>query len=357
MNQIAISELCSHYNLDIALFEEGAPLYYFGREPNSAPFGRTLGKHSLVTTIPSLRDPIYDTIEEEDELYMDMCGSKLHYVGPMLGDPGQQHASTHKSAWTIEERKLLIRQSEQAHRRRSMLRPGGNEDLIGIVERAKARGRRVCLVALGTVVTSDRAAFGWKGHGLGESITGKELVQSVINGVIDALGLFSQSIQDTVRADDSSSTLLVCACGQQPDALDDIVLPPNSICRASVPQVDILRCMDSTDLFVHHGGQNSSMEGGFFGVPVVVCPTFSDQPVNAAKLVALKVGLKVDRPTKSGPEAVEAYRQQIANAVNIIVTQEDSFSAAARDLQDQIARSGGEEAAEAVLLDAIKEGV
>ena len=77
MNQIAISELCSHCNLDIALFEEGTPLYYFGREPNSAPFGRTLGKHSLVTTIPSLRDPIYDTIEDEDELYMDMCGSKL----------------------------------------------------------------------------------------------------------------------------------------------------------------------------------------------------------------------------------------------------------------------------------------
>ena len=63
------------------------------------------------------------------------------------------------------------------------------------------------------------------------------------------------------------------------------MLPPNSICRASVPQVDILRCMDSFDLFVHHGGQNSTMEGGFAGIPVIVCPTFSDQPVNAAKLV------------------------------------------------------------------------
>mmetsp|Transcript_24422 Transcript_24422/g.52667 ORF Transcript_24422/g.52667 Transcript_24422/m.52667 type:complete len:359 (+) Transcript_24422:673-1749(+) len=357
MNQNAIAELCSPpYSLDMTLFEEGAPVYYFGTEPDCAPFGRTLGKHGLVTTIPSLRDPIYDKIEDEDELYMKKCGSRLHYVGPMLGDPGQLHASTHKTVWTEEERKLLIQQSEQSHRRRSMLRPGGNEDLISIVQKAKARDRRVVLVSLGTVVTSDRAAFGWKGSGLGESITGKELVQSVIQGVIDALGLFSQSISDSVKADGSSSPLLVCACGQQPDALDGIELPPNSICRASVPQVDILRCMDSTDLFVHHGGQNSLMEGGFAGVPAVVCPTFSDQPVNAAKLVALKVGLKVDRPTKSGNEAVEAYRQAVANAVNAIVFEEESFSAAARDLKEQIARSGGEEAAVAVLLLAIEEG-
>ncbi len=75
----------------------------------------------------------------------------------MLGVPGQQRASTHKAVWTVEEQKLLIKQSEQAHRRRSMLRPPANEDLIGIVHMAKDKGRRVVLVSLGTVVTSDRA--------------------------------------------------------------------------------------------------------------------------------------------------------------------------------------------------------
>ncbi|KAL7544739.1 hypothetical protein ACHAWF_008098 [Thalassiosira exigua] len=351
-NQTAIDQLTSApYHLDRALFDEGSPVYYFGREPDCAPFGKTLGKHTLITTIPSLRDPIYETIEEEDELYMKNCGSTLHYVGPMLGQSGLQRASTHKAAWTAEEQKLLIRQSEQVHRRRSMLRPG-SEDLIGIVKRAKAKGRRVVLVSLGTVVTSDRASFGWKGTGLGDSITGKQLVQSVINGVIDALGVFSLSICDSVKADESSSPLLVAACGQQPDVLDDIVLPPNSICRASIPQVELLRLMDSTDLFVHHGGQNSTMEGGFAGVPMVVCPTFSDQPVNAAKLVALNVA-----PSKSGTKAVRGYRQKVAEAVKTIVSKEESFSTAALALKEQIALSGGEEAAEAVLLDAIREGV
>ena len=56
------------------------------------------------------------------------------------------------------------------------------------------------------------------------SITGKELVQSVINGVIDGLSPFSdQSIQSSVKADQTDSPLLICACGQQPDALDDIM--------------------------------------------------------------------------------------------------------------------------------------
>jgi hypothetical protein len=272
INQQAIDALCTDpYNLDRSLFEEGSPLYYFGRDPDCAPYGMTLGKHTLVTTIPSLRDPIFDSIEEEDKLYMDKCGSQLHYVGPMLGEPGLLRASTHKSAFTEEEQRLLIQQSERAHRRRSELHPTKQEDLVAIVKEAKSHGRRIVLVSLGTVVTSDRAGFGWKGTGLGESITGKELVQSVINGVIEALDPFVDiSISSSVKADESSSPLLICAVGQQPDALDNIILPPNSIARASIPQVDILRLMDCHDLFVHHGGQNSLMEGGYAGIPMVV---------------------------------------------------------------------------------------
>jgi hypothetical protein len=38
-NQEAINELCSQpFNLDKNLFEDGAPVYYFGREPDSAPY-------------------------------------------------------------------------------------------------------------------------------------------------------------------------------------------------------------------------------------------------------------------------------------------------------------------------------
>lgn len=171
----------------------------------------TIWHDTLVTTIPSLRDPIFESIEEEDKLYMDKCGSRLHYIGPMLGEPGLSRASTHKAAFTEEEQRLLMEQSERVHRCRSELHPKKQEALVGIVKDAKSRGRRVVLVSLGTVVTSDRIAFGWKGTGLGESITGKELVQSVINGVIKALDPFCDiSITSSVKADESSSPLLIC---------------------------------------------------------------------------------------------------------------------------------------------------
>ena len=164
-NQAAIDSLCSEpYNLDRCLFEEGTPLYYFGLKP---PFARTLGKHTIVTTIASLRDPLCGSLEEEDKLYMENGGSKLHYIGPMLGEEGMKRAATHKAAFTEEERKILMEQSEKAHRRRSELHPK-QEDLVGLVKNAKSKGRRIVVVSLGTVVTSDRAAFGWKGTGAGE---------------------------------------------------------------------------------------------------------------------------------------------------------------------------------------------
>ena len=99
------------------------------------------------------------------------------------------------------------------------------------------------------------------------------------------------------------------------------------------------------------------MEGGYAGVPMIVCPTFSDQPVNAAKLVKLKVALSVERPTTSSHSAVKTYRDEVATAVAKVFAEEERFSAAAEELKKQISQSGGEEMAEAVLLDAIKNGV
>ena len=184
---------------------------------------------------------------------------------------------------------------------------------------------RVVVVSLGTVVTSDHPGVGWKAAP-GHSITGKDLVQGVVDGVLDVAGLPrlssmpSRALDDAedvfdegADVDDDAAPLVVCAMGQQVDALDGLSLPPNVLCRASIPQVDVLReLVASEDLFVHHGGQNSVMEALSFGLPAVVCPTFGDQVGNAEKLEALGAGLRVDRPTASGADAVGAYRDRAA---------------------------------------------
>merc|ERR1739848_142076 len=115
--------------------------------------------------------------------------------------------------------------------------------------------------------------------------------------------------------------------------------------------------MDSKDLFVQHGGQNSTMEGLSVGVPMVICPTFGDQPVNAKKLVDLGVGLAVKRPTQAGPQAVFDYRKAVATTVCAVQADQDSFAAAATRMRDEIAASGGEVEAEAVLIRAIERGI
>ena len=110
------------------------------------------------------------------------------------------------------------------------------------------------------------------------------------------------------------------------------------------------------DLFLTHGGQNSFMEALSTGVPVVVCPGFSDQPMNAQKAVDLGVGLKVDRPfPEHGEEAMAAaeYRADIAAAL-LHVDMVPAFRATARQCAKGLRSAGGVPRSTEVVLEAAK---
>ncbi len=68
-------------------------------------------------------------------------------------------------------------------------------------------------------------------------------------------------------------------------------IPPNIHIYKSVPQVEVLKM---TDVFVTHGGMNSVSEALANGVPMVVIPFVSDQPVNANSVEKLGVGKKLE---------------------------------------------------------------
>jgi len=123
--------------------------------------------------------------------------------------------------------------------------------------------------------------------------------------------------------------LLVVALGPQDHPLGDLTLPANAACLPVLPQVDILQA--GVDVFLTHGGQNSTMEGLASGVPLVVCPGFGDQVVNARKIEALGLGLQVPRPDPEAGEeaaAVAMYRADVAQALEHMYSQA-SFGAAA----------------------------
>lgn len=68
-------------------------------------------------------------------------------------------------------------------------------------------------------------------------------------------------------------------------------IPKNFIVRSHVPQIAVLK---QASLFITHGGMNSVSEAFVCGVPMVVIPFVSDQPVNAEQVARLGLGRILD---------------------------------------------------------------
>ena len=64
-------------------------------------------------------------------------------------------------------------------------------------------------------------------------------------------------------------------------------IPENFVVKSRVPQIAVLK---QSGLFITHGGMNSVSEAMAQGVPMVVIPFVSDQPVNAEQVSQLGLG-------------------------------------------------------------------
>jgi len=128
------------------------------------------------------------------------------------------------------------------------------------------------------------------------------------------------------------------------------------VCLSVVPQVDVLRL--GVDAFLTHGGQNSFTEGLACGVPLLVCPGFGDQVVNAEKAEVMGVGKQVPRPDPdAGHEAAAAaqYRADVAERLRCVFS-EKAYLAKARECAGRLQRAGGVPRAVEVMLTLAKGG-
>ncbi|HEU5431062.1 MAG TPA: macrolide family glycosyltransferase [Thermomicrobiales bacterium] len=94
--------------------------------------------------------------------------------------------------------------------------------------------------------------------------------------------------------------------------------PANVIARPHVPQLAVLR---QSDVFVSHGGMNSTMESLRLGVPLVVAPRMADQFRNAERVQELGLGRSLAHVEQTPATllaaidavlADDAYRQRVA---------------------------------------------
>lgn len=134
---------------------------------------------------------------------------------------------------------------------------------------------------------------------------------------------------------------VVIAIGRYTDPADIGPLPPNVELHRWVPQFAVLgRAAESGGVFVTHAGSSGSNEGLYQGVPMVAVPQAVDQPVNAAMLEALGVGVTLE-PDAATPEKLRAAVLSLAGSPEV--------RARSAALRDELRAAGGARAAADVI--------
>ena len=103
---------------------------------------------------------------------------------------------------------------------------------------------------------------------------------------------------------------VVAAIGRDQDPARFGTPPANVRIEPFVPQIQVLeRC----DLFVTHGGFNSTKEALSLGIPLVVLPIGGDQPYGASRVEALGLGRAVGRDERNADTIRARTREVMAD--------------------------------------------
>jgi MGT family glycosyltransferase len=116
------------------------------------------------------------------------------------------------------------------------------------------------------------------------------------------------------------------------DPADVGPLPPTVQVASWFPQLAVLR---QARAFLTHAGMNSTMEALYYGVPVLALPQMPEQAVNADRVAALGLGVKLD------PQAITA--DALRSAVDQ-VTVSPVIQANLHRMQAEVRDAGGAEA-------------
>lgn len=120
-------------------------------------------------------------------------------------------------------------------------------------------------------------------------VKGRKPVVYISLGTVVKGGVsFFQNCLEAFRDEDMD---VIISAGENFDCRKLRNIPSNIHIYNSVPQLEVLKL---TDVFVTHGGMNSISESLVYGVPMVVIPFSSDQPVNARCIEKLGVGKRLE---------------------------------------------------------------
>ncbi|GAA0134503.1 glycosyltransferase [Paenibacillus sp. YSY-4.3] len=121
---------------------------------------------------------------------------------------------------------------------------------------------------------------------------------------------------------------IVMSIGSKTPISDLGKIPNNFIVKNYVPQTDILQ---HAKLFITHGGMNSTHEGLYFGVPLIVIPQSADQPVIAKQVAHIGAGMQLQMHSLTA--------NQLRESVDHVLS--SSYVEAVTNIKESLRKSGG----------------
>ncbi len=106
-------------------------------------------------------------------------------------------------------------------------------------------------------------------------------------------------------------------------------IPNNFKLYNYVPQLELLQY---ADVFVTHGGMNSSSEALYYGVPLVVIPVTGDQPLVAKRVNEVGAGIRLNRKELTS----EMLRESVKKVMDDVTFKEKS-----RKVGESLRNAGG----------------
>ncbi len=107
--------------------------------------------------------------------------------------------------------------------------------------------------------------------------------------------IFNNSIdfyENCFKAFSNMDVKVVMSVGKNTDITSLSDIPSNFIVRNYVPQLEILK---HSDIFITHGGMNSTNEGLYYDIPLILIPQSVDQPFVANRVAELGAGIVLDK--------------------------------------------------------------
>ncbi|MFC3750282.1 macrolide family glycosyltransferase [Paenibacillus sp. GCM10012306] len=145
---------------------------------------------------------------------------------------------------------------------------------------------------------------------------------TIFNQAIDFYKLCFAALGDTEHT-------IVMSIGSRVQIADLGEIPDHFIVKNYVPQTELLKY---TKLFITHGGMNSTNEGLYYGVPLIVIPQSADQPVIAGRVANIGAGVKLQM------ESLTA--KQLREAVDHVLS-DPSFKEAVAAIREPFLKAGG----------------